>query len=185
MTSVSSRGTGARRPTEQTSPAPPRDRQRSAFYQAEHLVHRLFDRAADHPSVEVAGSHLTLPVERRFADQQSIQSYVDAVLLLGWVRHRWAQARQPVTIRERAGSSSAHYERDAAVIAVPGVRHGDRWALRELVVLHELAHHLAPEQPHHGPLFVGTYFELVDGVLGAEAAFVLRVLLLETGVAIG
>ena len=38
-----------------------------------------------------------------------------------------------------------------AVIAVP---ERDTWALRELVVLHELAHHVSQADPPHGPAFV-------------------------------
>ena len=95
------------------------------------------------PTVDVAGSRLTLPVERRFASADSVQDYVDRVLALSWVRTQWPRAAVPVRVRERAGDAQAHYERDPAVIAVPGYRANAAWALRELVVLHELAHHLA------------------------------------------
>lgn len=159
------------------------DSQRSRVYDAEHFVHRVMDRAVDYPIVEVAGSRLTLPVERRFASLDSVAGYVDRVLLLPWIRHRWARASQPVSVRERAGHRSAHYERAGAVIAVPGTSSGDRWALRELVLLHELAHHLAddPALPAHGPAFVGRYLELVGGVIGAELELLLRITLSENG----
>jgi putative metallohydrolase (TIGR04338 family) len=134
------------------------DRQRTRVYDAEALVRRMFDRSVDYPVVDVAGSHLTLPPERRFASLESVQRYVDAVLGLRWVRERWPRADVPVSVRSRAGQSRAHYERFPAVIAVPLHEGGHAWALRELVVLHEV---------------------------GEEAAFLLRVTLLESGAAVG
>ena len=165
---------------------PPRDTQRSRVYDAEHLVHRLFDRSADYPMIDVGGSRLTLPVERRFASIDSVQSYVDQVLSLGWVRARWARAAVPVVVRGRAGDAQAHYERAGAVMAVPANRSNrgnPAWAMRELVVLHELSHHLAdgPEVAH-GPEFVDRMLTVIDGIIGPEAALLLRVTLLDSGV---
>lgn len=162
-----------------------RDFQRSRVYDAEHLVHRIFDRSAEFPVIEVAGSHLTLPVERRFGSIDAVQRYVEAVLALGWVGRTWARASLPVTVRERSGAAQAHYQRAGAVMAVPGHRAGSGWALRELVILHELAHHLAPGvEIAHGGLFVDRLLELVDGVIGPEAALLLRVTMLDVGVEI-
>ena len=160
-----------------------RDAQRSRVYDAEHLVHRLFDRSGEYPMIEVAGSRLTLPVERRFASINSVKSYVDQVLALGWVRATWARAGVPVVVRGRAGDSQAHYERAGAVMAVPTHRGNSAWAMRELVVLHELSHHLAdgPEVAH-GPEFVNRMLTVVDGIIGPEAALLLRVTLLDVGV---
>jgi putative metallohydrolase (TIGR04338 family) len=170
-----------------------RDSGRSAVYAAEQLVHRLLDRAAASGrsgggTISIAGSRVTVPAERRFASLESIQRYVDAVLALNWVRQGWARAAVPVTVRARRGAAAAHYERRRACIAVPVG--GNRWALRELVVLHELAHHLTPDssvdreggEAAHGPAFVGRLLDLVDGVVGPEVAFVLRVTFGESGV---
>jgi len=169
-----------------TADAGPRDSQRARVYQAEHLVQRVFDRSAEYPVIEIAGSRLTLPAERRFGTVESVQSYVDRVLTLNWVRAAWPRARVPVRVRERAGSTQAHYERSGSVIAVPGFRTGSGWALRELVILHELAHHLGDDgSPAHGGAFVERLLTLVDGVVGAEAALLLRITMLDTGVAIG
>lgn len=162
------------------------DRQRSRVYEAENLVHRLLDRSAEHPVVEIAGSRLTLPPERRFGDITAVQTYVDRVLALTWVRRAWPRATGPVRVRERAGASRAHYERTGATIAVPTHRTGGGWALRELVVLHELAHHLAPDdEVAHGGAFVSRLLDLVDGVVGPEAALLLRITMHDTGVRIG
>jgi putative metallohydrolase (TIGR04338 family) len=154
-----------------------RDFQQAKVYDAEHLVHRIFDRSAEYPIIEVAGSHLTLPVERRFGAIDAVQRYVDQLLGLGWV------AGMPVHVRERAGSAQAHYQRAGSIMAVPGYRAGSGWALRELVILHELAHHLAPDiEIAHGGGFVDRMMTLVDGVIGPEAALLLRITMLDVGV---
>ena len=169
------------------SPGVGRDTQRSAVYAAENQVARLLDRSAEFPVVEVAGSHLTLPVERHFADLPSVQTYVDAVLALGWVKDRWpAEAARPLRVRERHGAGRAHYEQATAVMALPLHHGGTAWALRELVVLHELAHHLGgAADTGHGPGFAGRLVALADGIVGPEAAFLLRVAMADQGVMTG
>ncbi|QVI22455.1 TIGR04338 family metallohydrolase [Nocardia tengchongensis] len=166
-----------------------RDAQRSLVYDAEGLVRGMFERADEFGTrtVELHGSHLTLPVERRFASVESVQSYTERVLALNWVRAQWERAALPVTVRARAGAKAAHYESAGAVLAIPLHAGGSAWALRELVILHELAHHLDPEPTEvapHGPQFCARYLELVDGVIGPEAALLLRTTMYSCGVRI-
>ena len=160
-----------------------RDIQRSKVYAAEEFVRTLFDRAAEHGNRSVAffGANLTLPPEARFASVETVQRYVGDVLALGSVRARWPDAPS-LTVRPRRGVTAAHYERDddAAAIAVPERR--TTWALRELVVLHEIAHHLCDADPPHGPEFVTTFCELAEAVMGPEVAHVLRVVYAKEGV---
>ncbi len=159
-----------------------RDAQRAKVYAAEGFVRTMFDRAAErgNPVVDFFGTQLTLPPEARFGSAESVQAYVDDVLAHPAVRERWRAA--PLRVRPRRGATAAHYERagNAATIAVPEGRAA--WALRELVVLHEIAHHLADADPPHGPEFVAVYCELVGAVMGAEAAHVLRVVYAKEGV---
>lgn len=163
-----------------------RDFQRSRVYDAEHLVHRIFDRSLDYPVIDVVGSRITLPIERKFGSIDSVQRYVDGVVALTWVQQAWARASVQVTVRERAGAAQAHYQRVGSVMAVPGHRAGSAWALRELVILHELAHHLADQvEIAHGGPFVERLLELVDGIIGPEGALLMRVTMLDVGVAIG
>ena len=159
-----------------------RDFQRSRVYDAENLVHRIFDRSADYPVVDVVGSRVTLPVERKFGSIDAVQRYVDGILDLGWVRRTWHRASVPVIVRERSSAAQAHYERVGSIMAVPGHRAGSAWALRELVILHELAHHLADHiEIAHGGQFVERLLELVDGIVGPEGALLLRVTMLDVG----
>jgi putative metallohydrolase (TIGR04338 family) len=162
----------------------PRDTQRAKVYAAEEFVRTLFDRAAEHGNhvVEFFGTQLTLPPEGRFASAPSVQRYVDDVLAHPAVLARWP-AVGALTVRARRGATAAHYERSEghrATIAVPD-RHST-WALRELVVLHEIAHHLCDAEPPHGPEFVTTFCDLTEAVMGPEVAHVLRVVYAKEGV---
>jgi putative metallohydrolase (TIGR04338 family) len=155
----------------------PRDTQRAKVYAAEEFVRTLFDRAAEHGNnvVEFFGTQLTLPPEGRFATVTAVQRYVDEVLA-------HVGADRPLTVRARRGVTAAHYERsdDGATIAVPD--HRSTWALREVVVLHEIAHHLSEAEPPHGPEFVAAFCELAEAVMGPEVAHVLRVVYAKEGV---
>ena len=155
----------------------PRDTQRAKVYAAEEFVRTLFDRAAERGNrvVEFFGTQLTLPPEGRFASVAAVQRYVDEVLA-------HVGADRPLTVRARRGVTAAHYQRldDGATIAVPDRR--STWALRELVVLHEIAHHLSDAEPPHGPEFITTFCGLADAVMGPEVAHVLRVVYAKEGV---
>lgn len=145
----------------------------------------LFDRAAEHHSraIDFFGEQITLPPEARFGSLESMQRYVDEVLTLPGVAERWPGSG-PLAVRGRRGLSAAHYENvdGRAVIAVPD-RPGTGWAMRELVVLHEIAHHLNGDGgPAHGPRFVATFCALAGTVMGSEAGHVLRVVYAKEGV---
>lgn len=144
----------------------------------------MLDRAAaESAMVDFFGSTLTLPTERRFADLDSVQRWVDAVLALDEVGRRWPET-PGCRVRARRGASRAHYAAPGE-IAVPL---DDRWALREVVLCHELAHHLVFHDgavsvgvPAHGHEFVDAYVALVDVVIGPEVALLLRAGLDEVG----
>jgi putative metallohydrolase (TIGR04338 family) len=73
-------------------------------------------------------------------------------------------------------------------VALPVPRHGEPWALRQSVLLHELAHHvgeLTGRSAGHRPPFPALVLLLVQAALGAEAAFALRVAYGEEGVEVG
>lgn len=162
----------------------PRDSQRSKVYAAEEFIRTLFDRAAEHGShaIDFFGTQLTLPPEGRFGSVESVQRYVDDVLALPAVRERWPTI-SPLRVRARRAATAAHYENrgGAGIIAVPDRDTAD-WAMRELVVLHELAHHLCQAPPPHGPEFVATMCRLSELVMGPELGHVLRVVYAKEGV---
>ncbi|MBV8177524.1 MAG: TIGR04338 family metallohydrolase [Mycobacterium sp.] len=161
-----------------------RDWQRSKVYAAEEFVRTLFDRAAEHGSrsVEFFGAQLTLPPEARFGSVPAVQRYVDDVLALPAVRRQWPRVA-PLAVRARRAATAAHYENHdgTGVIAVPDLDTAD-WAMRELVVLHEIAHHLCDAQPPHGSQYVATLCTLAELVMGPELWHVLRVVYAKEGV---
>jgi putative metallohydrolase (TIGR04338 family) len=161
-----------------------RDTQRAKVYAAEEFVRTMFDRAAEHgsPTVEFFDTQLTLPPEGRFGSVASVQRYVDDVLALPAVRQHWP-AVSPLRVRARRAATAAHYENHdgAGIIAVPDRDTAD-WAMRELVVLHEVAHHLCQAQPAHGREFVATMCTLTEVVMGPELGHVLRVVYAKEGV---
>jgi putative metallohydrolase (TIGR04338 family) len=165
-----------------------RDSQRSALYSAERLAHNVFERAArGGHTLEIAGTTVTVPPEARFGSVDSVRDYVKRVLTMNSVVDRFPRASVPVRVRARRGQREAHYEYrsadDEGVIAVPDAAEG-RWAMRELVVLHEIAHHLSPgsAEDKHGPRYAGTLIDLVGLALGPEAALVYRVTFGDSGV---
>jgi putative metallohydrolase (TIGR04338 family) len=146
-----------------------RDSQRSQVYAAEQELRRMLDRQFDFPTVSIAGSTLTLPTELKFADLDSIQRYVSTI-------------SPGLTVRERKADSHAHYSQNTIAIPLMRTRTGKMpWAAREIVVLHEVAHHLA-QGDQHGPAFTQAFLDLVLQQMGPEAQFLLRVLFHQEGV---
>jgi putative metallohydrolase (TIGR04338 family) len=159
-----------------------RDDQRSRVYEAEEVLARMIDRRDDFPVADAFGSRVVVPDDRKFGDVEAVQRYVDAVLALDWVRRAAPQrAALPAWVRARAGATKAEYEFATHTIAVPPHRVGGRWAMRELVILHEIAHHLTPDAAH-GAAFVAQFLQLVEELIGAEAGFLLRASLQDVGV---
>ena len=162
-----------------------RDTQRSRVYAAEEFVRTLFDRVAQHSSraIDFFGAQLTLPPEARFGSIQSVQRYVDDVLALPAVADRWTPTGA-LQVRPRRAAAAAHYEKRSGtgVIAVPDRNTAD-WAMRELVLLHEIVHHLDDTGgAAHGSGFVATLCELAALVMGPEVGHVLRVVYTKEGV---
>ncbi|ANH37879.1 hypothetical protein I601_1443 [Nocardioides dokdonensis FR1436] len=167
-----------------TATSPPRDTRRSAVYDAEDVVGRVLERGG---TIEHYGSTLVLPGLRRFGDVADVPAYLDRVLAFAPVA-ALPRAGIPVAVRERRGARAAHYEpagEAGPTIAVPPYRAGGAWALTETTVLHELAHHLCPDRPPHGPAFLAHLLHLYEHVIGPEAAHLLRVALAERGVTTG
>jgi len=150
-----------------------RDAQRQRVYDAEHVLQRFYDVASEigHRQLSLKGINLTLPPEAKFASIESIQAYVDRVRALPALAHH-SRAAIPVTVRARQGERKAHYQNRNATIAIPDTR--GSWAMRELVVLHELAHHFAWGDGH-GPRFAAAFLDLVGTVLGPETELALRI----------
>jgi putative metallohydrolase (TIGR04338 family) len=146
------------------------DRQRSRVYAAEDdWALRLDAARRGARRAEIAGSSVLLPEERQFGTLGIAQQYLDHVLA--------GQELPSVRLRERKGQTRAHWQAPAT-IALPMPAHGTPWAMREAVLLHEIAHHVAFHRDgvaDHGPSYVSRMLEVVERVLGPEASWALRV----------
>ena len=125
-------------------------RETALVYDAEERIQRWIDLG----QITVFGSLWDVPNDLKFADVASIQSYADRVLAL-------SGHPTPVRVRERRGHTRAHYSPDGSEIAIPTHRYAGGWAMREFVVLHELAHHHAAPVADHGPTFRTTMLRLL------------------------
>ena len=139
-----------------------RDAERGRTYDAEFQVREVFSRPGT--MIEIAGTTFLTPEERKFGRVEDIQRYVDAVL--AHVDHD-----RPVKVRVRKGIHQAHYEPLNETIAIPEAV----WAMREIVVLHEIAHHLTKHSaPSHGPAFRTALCDLLERALAPEARFLMQ-----------
>ena len=144
--------------------------------------------AAGARTITVASSTLVLPLEVRFGSLDAAQRYTDSIRSTHAFRRVFPNAAAaPLTFRARRGERAAHYEAPGT-IALHEPQHGTGWSLRELVVLHEVAHHaahhdLTPE-PAHGAGYAGAFVRLVTDVMGAETGLLLTTALAEHGVGV-
>jgi len=159
-----------------------RDGQRSRVYAAEAVWRAQLDAArAGARELSVAGSVLVLPQELILGSLPAASAYLRRVEAEPAYRQSFPDA-PALRVRARRGAGRAHYE-PPDTIALPAPRTGPRWALREAVVLHEVAHHVAGAPLTHGPHFAAALLRLVAITLGDEAAFALWVEYGEHGVA--
>jgi putative metallohydrolase (TIGR04338 family) len=149
-----------------------RDNNRALVYEAEQIVHDMVDRGG---TVDFHGSMLTISGDRKFADLASVQRYCDQIQACSW----GFPDLSSVHVVERRGAKKAHWQ-PPNVIAIPMLVAGGEWSRRELVVLHEICHHvisgrrLAVDEPIHGPTFCKTHVELVRNAVSPEVGLLLQ-----------
>lgn len=145
------------------------DPDKSRVYSAEDQLAHWLSRSSP---VVLDGETFTPELEPRFTTPQQVQPYVDKVLahLQGAERSYDGRERLPIRVRARAGHAKAHYEE--GVIAIPSRERGGAWALRGLVVLHEIAHHLGGLE--HGQQFRSTLIRLLEDLGNPETARLLH-----------
>lgn len=122
-------------------------------------------------SATFLGSSITLPVERKFGDLDGVRRYLREVRAREW---GYPQTPEP-RVRLRKGQHRAHWSDD--VIALPDGIGQAGWAMREVVVLHEYAHHVTWHvhgSRGHGGEFQQVYSGLLEDAIGPEAALVFR-----------
>lgn len=148
-----------------------RDVSQSQVYRAENAVYAMLKRP-DVP-VDFHGSTLTLPLERNFADLPAVQRYIDQALAHPPVVAQWNKL-PAVTVVQSRSHQRAYYKWDKIYMPPPH----SKWAWREAIVVHELAHHVTRyngfSYQSHGPEFRATHVSLVEVLMGPEVALLLR-----------
>ena len=137
------------------------DRYRAAVYRAEDQWSASLDRGGP---VDFFGSRIDIPVQLRFGRIEEVRTYVECVCSDIDV--------EPANVRHRKGGTRAHYSH--GVIAIPG---DEPWAMRESVVLHEVAHHvcvITEANASHDSRFTAVMLTLARIRLGHEAELLLR-----------
>lgn len=160
------------------------DRERQRTYDAEKIVRRMSEREGS--KVELFGTTITWPAELRFGHIDHVAAYVRNIESSDWYRATFPKASQsPVKVRHRKGDKWAHYDGGTQTIAINAPDNKTGWAMREIVVLHELAHHVDSLEDmggeSHGPEFRGVFCFLVSQVIGPEAGWILSVTFFDVG----
>jgi len=132
-----------------------RDNQRSRHYAAENF---LYEKKSQY-----ATKYKWLNLNRG-SSIQDCQSYVDLVADEFWFRRRFG--KRQIWVRPGRNGGKAFSSGRITL---------GTWARNEAVVLHEMAHCLAPSNVKHGPEFAGIFLFLVQNVFGKEVADELRV----------
>lgn len=148
-----------------------RDNQSGKVYDAEHQLQRMIDSIPKFPTVQIAGSTVTLHPPLRFGALETVQAYVHTVCA--------NEGASRLGVRLSRAARWARYH--GTYISLPtGGKDGGRWAWREEVVLHEIAHHLTPGHQHDG-VFCDRYLDLLTKYVSPEIGFLQRILLLDNG----
>ncbi len=147
-----------------------RDTFRTKVYEAEDEVARMFERPGS--VIEMFGTQICVPDERRFGRVSDADAFVKKVYaFLGY--------EYPPEVVVRKGQTKATYNRSSHTIRIPDQT---TWALREMVVLHEVAHALTPpEFAAHGREFRSNFCDLLEKVLAPEARFLVQVAYFDRG----
>lgn len=165
-----------------------RDTQKHLVYDAEKLVAKQLDAAARGvTTARVAGSTLTVPLDIRFGSLDAVNAYLESVQRTDWFAAAFPRAAaHPADARQRRGNRKAHYEWGTIAVHEPDNEVG--WAMRGLVVNHELAHHTRTlDGPAggaaHDEHFVAHMLRITRETLGPEAELLLMVTYANSGVA--
>ena len=148
----------------------------NAVYGAEFFLRDALDVAGEGDGTfELRGMHLTMPTEYKFGELDHIQRYVNAVIkdynLSTGSNHK------PVWVVEGRANlrKKAYYKTGQGEIVLPKRDKGS-WAWRQVVVLHEVAHHLTSGHGHD-EVFASCLAHLLEEHIGPEAGLVYRVML--------
>jgi putative metallohydrolase (TIGR04338 family) len=122
-------------------------------------------------AAEIRVRDKNLPAEKRWRTLPEIQAYVTDVQRRTW---GWAPAAWPVDVRFHNEQTALYL---SGSIFVPQLRVLFDMAARELVILHELAHHFAGLVHGHDAVFTAAFVDLVHGMMPFAAELLQRELI--------
>lgn len=134
-----------------------RDNQKSRHYAAERF---LYDAGK---TVIKNGKHETTWNLNKQSSIHDCQSYLNVICDQYWFRQRFGERN--IHIRSGRGGGKAFGSTRITL---------GTWARNEAIILHELAHCLAPYKTKHGAEFAGILLFLVKNAFGADVARQLR-----------
>jgi len=154
------------------------------IYQVEFALRDILDVANEGDrTYRIAGMELTMPVEYKFGELDHIQKYANAVIRDYNGRHDTRHNKVRVVEGRKSLHRKAYYTHSMARITLPQRDRGS-WAWRQVVVLHEIAHHLASCHGH-GVEFARVMLDLLENYVGPQAGLVYMILLDKEGITIG
>lgn len=148
----------------------------ATVYQAEFTLRDMLELS----TVHVHGRQIDVPPERRFTDIEAVQRYVDKVLALNWVRAKYPRAAYPITVKKKPSKTANEAACGGGLMYVPINSHV-RWALREIVILHEIAHHLAGAGADHRQEFRDCFAWLLEEIIAPEVGWLMRTIFWDRG----
>lgn len=149
---------------------------KDAVYRAEFNLRDIFRNGKMSRNATIAGVTITLPDERLFGSLLTVQGYVDYVLDV--VRDEYPS--RPCTVREGRKNLRRKAYHQGNEIVLPQ-REVTDWAWREIVILHEVAHHITPGHGHDAA-FCRAFTHLLTEIIGPEAGWAYAVLLMNEGI---
>jgi len=129
-----------------------RDKQRSRLYRAERQCGLQVEKSKLEP--------MTIGECQKFVNKVLERKAVKDIKHLGKFH---PVLNQGILVEAGKGGGYATYRYGRRIISL-GV-----WARQPFILLHEIAHHLAPSYVNHGPEFASIFLKLTRQVLGKEA----------------
>ena len=159
--------------------------QTDSVYKAENYIRFLADEARKQDnglvSAQILGSTFNIPMDRTFGDIESVRRYANIVIQR--MSHKYPRMAGVKISQQARMKAKSYYRPSTHEIVLAGNVGADlnRWAMRELVVLHELAHAAAPVGESHGAKFTAIFSELLEEMLDNNMGIIARMAYHEAG----
>lgn len=137
-----------------------RDNQKSRHYAAERFLYDAGRTIIKSGSKNLPDTKFNLTKESSIYD---CQSYLNIICGQYWFRQRFGTRQIYVQSGRGGGQAYGNYKITLGT-----------WARNEAIILHELAHCLAPSNVKHGAEFAGIFLFLVKNAFGADVTKQLR-----------